>query len=170
MKARIKILILLLSVIISNQAIACDCIIINSVEKEFNKSDYVLTGKVLSVSFIQILENGNNPQILTSKFLKEFDIFKGRILAEYRIEVIEIYKGKKRIKEINIYTGRNGGGDCGYYFKIGEKYLIYSFEDSWEVKLFGEHSRKYKNILYTDICTRTKIFNKKEIEEIKLLN
>jgi 5-hydroxyisourate hydrolase-like protein (transthyretin family) len=45
--------------------------------------------------------------------------------------------------EIEVFTGR-GGGDCGYGFQIGERYLVYA--------------SRYENRLTTGICTRTKPF------------
>ena len=46
--------------------------------------------------------------------------------------------------EVEVHTG-TGGGDCGYGFKIGERYLVYAFGDGHR--------------LATGICTRTKPFN-----------
>jgi hypothetical protein len=45
--------------------------------------------------------------------------------------------------EVVVFTGF-GGGDCGYQFKIGERYLVYAYRD---------HIR-----LVTGICTRTRPF------------
>jgi hypothetical protein len=45
--------------------------------------------------------------------------------------------------EVEIFTG-NGGGDCGYQFSIGQRYLVYAY--------------RYKDKLTTGICTRTKPF------------
>lgn len=45
--------------------------------------------------------------------------------------------------EVEVLTGM-GGGDCGYAFKIGERYLVYAF--------------LYQNQLVTSICSRTKLF------------
>lgn len=45
--------------------------------------------------------------------------------------------------EIEVSTG-SGGGDCGYEFKIGERYLVYAYQSD--------------NRLATGICTRTKLF------------
>ena len=45
--------------------------------------------------------------------------------------------------EIEILTG-SGGGDCGYAFKIGGRYLVYAY--------------RYRNELVTTICSRTKPF------------
>lgn len=45
--------------------------------------------------------------------------------------------------EVEIFTGY-GGGDCGYPFKIGQRYLVYAY--------------RAKEKLVTSICTRTKFF------------
>jgi len=45
--------------------------------------------------------------------------------------------------EIEVFTGY-GGGDCGYEFKIGQRYLVYAY--------------RHKEKLTTSICTRTKSF------------
>jgi len=47
--------------------------------------------------------------------------------------------------EVEVSTGY-GGGDCGYQFKLGERYLVYAY--------------KYKDKLTTGVCTRTKPFNR----------
>src|SRR5215217_7008112 len=46
--------------------------------------------------------------------------------------------------ELEVFTGR-GGSDCGYGFKIGQRYLVYAY--------------RYENKLTTSICTRTKPFS-----------
>jgi hypothetical protein len=47
--------------------------------------------------------------------------------------------------EVEVFTGF-GGGDCGYQFKIGERYLVYAYRDRIR--------------LVTGICTRTRPFAK----------
>jgi hypothetical protein len=44
-------------------------------------------------------------------------------------------------REVVIQTGRGGGGDCGYRFEIGNKYLVYAYRS--------------ESILETNICLRT---------------
>ena len=46
--------------------------------------------------------------------------------------------------EVEVSTGR-GGGDCGYGFKIGQRYLVYAY--------------RYNDKLSTGICTRTRSFS-----------
>lgn len=57
-------------------------------------------------------------------------------------------------KEVFLVTGQ-GGGDCGYKFEIGKKYLIYAY--------YGN-----KNMLQTNICTRTS--DAEQNEDIAFLN
>jgi hypothetical protein len=61
----------------------------------------------------------------------------------YKFSVEQSYLGVPGT-EIEVFTGR-GGGDCGYQFKIGQRYLVYAYED--------------QNKLNTGICTRTKPFS-----------
>ncbi len=96
-------------ILTSQNIIACECIVIKSVEKEFKNADYVLTGKVISIEFVQIINNsGNKAEILTSKFRDKLNVFKGQVLAKITVETNQILKGKKRRREKTIYTG-NGG-------------------------------------------------------------
>jgi hypothetical protein len=67
----------------------------------------------------------------------------GRI-AHFSIQ--RVYKGGIKGTEVQMETG-GGGGDCGYPFKKGESYLVYSYRES--------QSRK----LETNICTRTRPLN-----------
>ena len=62
----------------------------------------------------------------------------------YKFSVQQSYSGVAGA-EIEVFTGR-GGGDCGYQFKIGERYLVYAFRDQEK--------------LTTSICSSTKLFSK----------
>src|ERR1051325_1067474 len=59
----------------------------------------------------------------------------------YRFTVEQSFKGVEG-GEIEVQTGM-GGGDCGYSFKKGERYLVYAYLDS------------KTNRYHTSICTRT---------------
>jgi hypothetical protein len=59
-----------------------------------------------------------------------------------RFSVQESFRGVDS-KEVEIHSG-TGGGDCGYWFKRDEVYLIYAHQSSEDKKL------------YTSICTRTR--------------
>ena len=60
----------------------------------------------------------------------------------FKFSVEQAYLGVEGA-EVEVATGM-GGGDCGYDFKLGERYLVYAYRS-------GENNR-----LATGICTRTK--------------
>lgn len=61
----------------------------------------------------------------------------------YKFSVQQAYSGVTGT-EVEVFTG-SGGGDCGYQFKIGERYLVYAY--------------LYKDKLNTSICGRTRPFS-----------
>ena len=83
-------------------------------------------------------------------------VFAGTVVGSSKIDVDDGYKHTMRLlrmtveqpirgmqaAEVDVVTGW-GGGDCGYGFKMGERYLVYA------------HRRK-DNRLSTSICTRTR--------------
>lgn len=61
---------------------------------------------------------------------------------EVQFEVSRMWRGPGMSK-LRIFTGR-GGGDCGYPFKVGERYLVYAYgnpDEGW----------------YAHICSRTRV-------------
>lgn len=68
-------------------------------------------------------------------------------VGEIYFKVEESFVGKKASR-IVIHSG-TGGGDCGFWFRRGETYLVYAY---------GESQDK----LYTNICTRTRLVAKAE--------
>jgi hypothetical protein len=71
----------------------------------------------------------------------------GEAQSEYRERVFKFSVDQAYLgvvgTEIEVLTG-SGGGDCGYDFTIGERYLVYA--------------HLYNNRLVTGICTRTRLF------------
>jgi hypothetical protein len=68
------------------------------------------------------------------------EAFLGKVV---RFSVEQVYKGLES-SEVSVQTG-NGGGDCGYQFEAGKRYLVYC----------GSANGK----LGTNICSRTKVFS-----------
>jgi hypothetical protein len=61
---------------------------------------------------------------------------------EIEFEVTRTWRGPATSK-MRVFTGR-GGGDCGYPFTVGQRYLVYAYgnpRDGW----------------YTGICSRTRV-------------
>ena len=64
----------------------------------------------------------------------------GDLYVAVRFKIEESWKGMSN-KEATVFTGQ-GGGDCGYKFEIGERYLVYAYK--YDVTDIG-----------TNICQRT---------------
>jgi hypothetical protein len=155
---------------------ACKCESIDDIKTEFNSTDVVVRGKVISkeyVDFISTLNkkglkkiNSNNALDKDKKeLLRNVDILK------IEIEVLYIYKGKRLRKNIIIYTSRHSG-TCGYKdFKVGQEYQVYLSKDCY----FGfnyNHANlddSSYNGYWTNICTRTKQFSSEEDKQLKRL-
>jgi hypothetical protein len=81
-------------------------------------------------------------RVLSSDFKLEPVLFK--------IRVIESFRGTEKAGEtVEVRTGF-GGGDCGYTFKTGARYLI--------------DASKYGDALFTGICSLTAPFEDAEVE------
>jgi hypothetical protein len=108
-------------------ASACDCACSGAPCKAFANTPYVFSGKVTKVSSISIKMSSG-------------DQYQDRLIT-FAIE--SAYRGLQDKKVTEVVTG-SGGGDCGYDFRVGEKYLVYAF------------SHPATGKLYTGICSRTR--------------
>lgn len=146
MKTNIYIILFLL---LHHSSTACSCIGKRTVSGEFEKSDAVFTGKILTK---------NNFLVRDSSLPTGYKMYR----AEVKVLVLKVYKGHFVKDTINIITGV-GGGDCGVDFIIGREYILYTNY----VNKYFEAATSIIPFLYTDICTRTMINNKKERKELK---
>jgi len=83
-------------------------------------------------------------------------------LMIYQIEVITLYKGKTKVLQLDVYSG-TGDDDCGYNFSVGSEYIIYA---DYKIQYYGK-GPKVNKFLYTTICTRTKLRDENELNEIQ---
>ncbi len=106
-------------------ALACSCVpqesesIEKQVKEAYTNSTAVFVGEVVEV-------------------IEKPDTFN----TEVKFKNVKSWKNEFK-DTVSITTGR-GGGDCGYEFEVGKKYLVYADGD--------------KNKLSTNICTRTSAF------------
>ena len=164
---KIRLILLTFFFLSSTKIFACECSFIKSVKEEIKSSNYVAVGKVLKIEYIYIPNSTNkNKKIRTTKSLNRMNMFSGIVLSKITFEISETFKGTQKRKKRTIYTGI-GGGDCGFYFKSGERYLIYANHNSYTTKDLRKGKRKFKNALYTSNCKRTKKYSHKEIRQIK---
>ncbi len=95
------------------------------------------------------------------EFWRADAVFAGTVVASGKINVEEAgYKFDRRLvhltvdqpvrgmqsSEVDVITGW-GGGDCGYGFKLGQRYLVYAYRD------------EKNQSLATSICTRTRLLS-----------
>lgn len=116
------------------KADACSCAASLPPCQAFRDASAVFVGLVTDVSSISVEQEVYAPG-------------KGRESVKYEEKVFhfsieQIYKGVKEL-EVKVQTGPALGGDCGYPFKKGERYLVYAQGDS------------KTGSLHTSICTRT---------------
>jgi hypothetical protein len=114
----------------ARMAAACSCADPGPPCRALPRSDAVFVGKVADIEDVDAdppKEGGvRNPQ------------------RRVRLVVEENFRGAgvKRGAPLEVATGL-GGGDCGYGFEVGERYLVYAEHAGGEA-------------LYTGICTRTR--------------
>jgi|GEM_PF-2823435 hypothetical protein len=88
-------------------------------------------------------------EIVSRSLLSWHDGFDSNQLL-FKVRVIESFRGSQKVGEIvDVKTG-HGGGDCGYAFKVGNRYLI--------------DASKNNDALSTGICSLTAPVEKSEVE------
>ncbi len=155
---------------------ACKCESIDDIKTEFNSTDVVVRGKVISkeyVAFISTLNKKGLKKINSNNALDKDkkQLLKNNDILKIGIELLYTYKGKRLKKNIFIYTSRHSGA-CGYIdFKFGQEYQVYLSKDCY----FG-FNHKHANLdassyngFWTNICTRTKQFSSEEDKQLKKL-
>src|SRR5690348_8564388 len=95
---------------LASRANACSCVRGVTVCQAYAEASAVFIGIVSEISPTQ----RSRPD--------KSDVYFGKLA---RISVVEIFKGVSS-PEITVVTG-NGGGDCGYPFERGKRYLVYGY-------------------------------------------
>ncbi|MRX64772.1 hypothetical protein [Maribacter luteus] len=145
---------------------ACTCQGESTVKGAIKNSDFVIVGEIISRAFVDIPDSALIKQNFKDTLYHKQYPYVHRI-SKYSIKIEKIYKGKTTSDTLDIYTG-NGGGDCGYRFKIGDRYIVYGNKETY----FGMTNNdceypKGKNCIWTNICMRTTNYYQSEIDEIE---
>jgi hypothetical protein len=168
-----KILTSLLICLSSFYSSSCTCLGDSSIAKEFEKSNIVVTGKILESKEVKIWSDTafaryaytNSNSLLSYEDFKFQSPLFGIILKEYTLLINSVFKGDVP-KTIIIRTGL-GGGDCGFLFEAGESYLIYAVNESsidYVQPKLGRSNQELSGIYRTDICTRTGLVKNRQID------
>lgn len=162
----IKFLFLIFGLLAGFNGLACGCIGKQSVSEAFKASDLVVTARIIAVHEIKIWNDTSlvkwdyNPAVDTITFEQykfEEEVY-GFHDLEYTIVVESSFKGAKDDDTLKIRTGY-GGGDCGFPFDLGKKYLIYAVPEysfNYSGKKSGRSRKKLPGIFTTNICQRTR--------------
>jgi len=144
---------------------ACSCIGESSVATAYEYADFVALGKVLkSETFLATAD-----EIRPYREGETFDFFEANLINKVTIKIVKKYKGKSKQKLVTIYTGL-GGGDCGYPFKIGSRYIIYGDKESIYGGMDNETLYpKEQPYYWTSICHRTTPHDGEEQAKIEAL-
>lgn len=134
----------------AQSAWACSCAQKNSVKKEIESVHTVFTGTVIKISE-NVITEGNQSYTLT---------------YSYTMAVETLYKGNKTVDTITVESG-GGGGDCGYPFALGKKYIVYANLINPSAKESSNPFKFKTQTFYTGICHRTRPFDTEEISEIE---
>ncbi len=110
---------------LTSPTLACTCVRVGPPCQAYWNSPVVFVGTPLSVSRITVESAGHK-----------------RLQRLFRFRVEEAFRGVERA-ELEVLTGA-WGGDCGYDFQSGTKYLVYG-------RKLPETRR-----VHTSICTRTR--------------
>ncbi len=124
----------------TNSAMACSCGHVG-IYKNRKGSDFVFKGKVAEIN-----------EIISMDTITDSDQTARYRRTIYTFEILQTYKGDKKLESINIVGGEI---DCEVVFKNGLNYIVYAYYDDKKphYKLRDQLEKKY---LTTHMCDRTK--------------
>lgn len=170
----------LITLVLGDTMNACSCSGIKSVEAGIEHVDLVIAGRVIKAEHFSNLDSilrkvvfknlkinaDGNDMPTKSLQLPENSFSMGYSL--YEVQVHELYKGEIKRDTLSILSASSDAA-CGYRFQAGEEYIIYAHEGIKAFKEFEDFYKEDFSLYRTNICTRTQIYDSKEIDEIRRL-
>lgn len=163
MKNNIALTIILMFVGIVN-SFACSCEGESNVSESLAYSDVVFSGQVISISVntnydsLGVVLTGDSSKMMYN--WREYPTY----VVKFKVD--RIFKGEITTDTITILTPPSGAA-CGYRFKFGEKYIVYSTLYDELLSTNNLKRRTFDNkTFWTHLCTRTQIWNVTEENEI----
>ncbi len=147
----------------------CTCGGTSTINRAVKDADVVTVGTILTKS-VEFLPDSSKYQEMIDMGWPEDQIDEslyGFSIIKLTLSIETILKGTITSDTLTILTGM-GHGDCGFHFDVGKKYIVYGKHESY----FGEfiHHISFPNerqIIWTNICTRTQEYNAEEIRRLK---
>jgi hypothetical protein len=143
------------------QILACSCLP-SAPCQSFGRADVAFIGKVVGSKqqktvddYETINEGKENEETITKKVT--YDV------GEIYFEVEESFNGTEKGSRVTIHSG-TGGGDCGFWFKRGETYVVFANKENSNTSSgissltyggSGEKTKPDQNRLWTTICSGT---------------
>jgi hypothetical protein len=117
----------------SSRVFACSCVVPAPPCQAYRDASAVFVGTVTDVSTTSVEE------VRADGKGRDKNIYQEKV---FRFSLEQVYKGIDGF-QAQVQTGPALGGDCGYPFEKGERYLVYAYRDS------------KTGMLHTSICSRT---------------
>ena len=153
---RIAISILVFLTLGTLQVKACDCKEVKSIKEEFDYSKSVIVGEVITKEQVVVTDS----EII--KYEPRANHRNGRLIMKYTLVIRETIKGDYKTDTITVYSGIEGR-DCGFRFNVGEKYLVYGIDGTYNDRIFTDKISS----TWTINCLRTKKEDKAEIQKLR---
>jgi len=119
---------------------------------EIKGTDVILIGKVIDSTLFTV----NSDDSLLPQRMQV-------TLVKYRIAELETYKGRISNDTIEVVTGLGTGGDCGYNFEIGARYIVFA---NYRVP-YNTFGKKVRPFLSTDTCMHNEIETPKAVTQLE---
>lgn len=143
------------------EAYSCSCGSGLSIKEEFNNKDLIVTGRVVSNELVAVDSTGK----LIIQNEVNFYVYQFR---RYQLEIKKVYKGHFSKDTIHVYSS-SSDSNCGYFFQVGKSYLVYGTDHEINYPNNELMLPSGNNLIWTDMCTRTKEYDKKEARKLKRL-
>jgi len=149
---KISLLTLLISCVINVQtSLACSCDGSKTLIEAYKISNSVTLGTIIAEEFVTLRDPTNFPDLIT--------------IVRYKFLIEKVYKGSFTKDTVLIYTG-SGGGDCGYPFLKGGRYIVYGMDKAYLPAMGKNKYPKGKNITWTFICLPTSKYSNEAVNEL----
>lgn len=139
----------------------CNDFFEKSILEEYYSYELIIKGSVIKKDLVDLKGNNDNDSLTN----------KSQVIRNF-IKVEKIYRNMHDIIKTNdtiyVLTHNINSDDCDYRFQLNKDYIIYNYSIGINSFPYSKNSIKcinYENMkyfFYTNDCTRTQLFNKKE--------